>query len=325
MCPKRDINNNAGLAVIDWLLKKSRSIDTSPINSFGDWKKIFDRDASAWPETLDMAVVGGFISDRVSYAFASGYESAIRHMVPDLPRGVIAAFCVTEEGGGHPKAIESTLKETDKVSGGEKSWILNGSKKFITCANEAEMVLAAVSTGISPDGKNQIRIVVVDKNTSGVSVEPMEQLPFVKEISHGRLHFKDVVVRESQILQGDGYDNYIKPFRTIEDIHVFGAILGYLFRVASVFDWPKDIKEGLLSLITTIRSLSICNPLSKEVHIVLSGVFRGLSDLLYRIDPHWDKVDKDTREGWERDRVLLSVAGRARERRLASAWEHYER
>jgi hypothetical protein len=323
MCPKKETNNEVGLAVIDWLLKKGGSIDTSPINSFGDWKKIFDRDASVWPKTIETAVVGGFISDRVSYAFASGYESAIRHMVPDLPKGVIAAFCVTEEGGAHPKAIESTLKETDEVSG-EKSWILNGSKKFITCANEAEMILAAASTGISPDGKNQIRIVLVDKNTPSISVEPMEQLPFVKEISHGRLHFKDVVVKGSQILDGDGYSDYIKPFRTIEDIHVFGAILGYLFRVASVFDWPKDIREGLLSMITTLRSLSLCDPLSREVHIVLGGLFRGLSELLYRADPHWDRVDKDTREGWERDRVLLSVAGRARERRLASAWEYYE-
>lgn len=323
MCPKRDTNNKASLAVIDWLLKKSGSIDTSSINSFGDWKKVFDRNASEWTETLEIAVVGGFVSDRVSYAFASGYESAIRHMVPDLPRGAVVAFCVTEEGGGHPKAIESTLKETDDVSG-KKRWILNGSKKFITCANEAEMVLAAASTGISLDGKNQIRIVLVNKKTPGISVEPMEQLPFVKEISHGRLHFKDVIVMESQILEGDGYSDYIKPFRTIEDIHVFGAILGYLFRVASVFDWPNDIREGLLSMITTLRSISLCDPISKEVHIVLGGVFRGLSDLLYRADSYWDKVDKDTREGWERDRVLLSVAGRARERRLASAWEYYE-
>ncbi len=312
------------MAVIDWLLTSGKSIDTRPLSSFGDWKKIFDRETSAWPETLEMAVVGGFISDRVSYAFVSGYESAIRRMVPKLPKEAVVAFCVTEEGGGHPKAIESTLKKTDELFDGEKKWILNGSKKFITCADEAELILAAASTAITSDGKNKIRIVLVDKKTPGISVEPMEQLPFVKEISHGRLLFKDVIVKESQILEGDGYNEYIKPFRTIEDIHVLGAILGYLFRVASIFDWPKNIKEGFLSLITTIRSLAVCDPLSKEAHIVLAGVFRELSDLLDRTDPYWDKVDKDTRAIWERDRALLNVAGRAREKRLASAWEYYE-
>lgn len=318
------MNNKVSLTVIDSLLTKSKSIDTTPLGSFDDWKKIFDKEASAWSETLEMAVVGGFISDRVSYAFVSGYESAIRHMFPKLPKEAVVAFCVTEEGGGHPKAIQSTLMKTDELSDGEKKWVLNGSKKFITCADEAELVLAAASTGTTSDGKNQIRIVLVDKKTPGISVELMDQLPFVKEISHGRLHFKDVALKESQILKGDGYNEYIKPFRTIEDIHVFGAILGYLFRVASIFDWPKNINEGLLSLITTIKSLAVCNPLSKEVHIVLAGVFRQLSDLLDRADPYWDKVDKDTRAIWERDRALLNVAGRAREKRLASAWEHYE-
>lgn len=318
------MDNIVSLTVIDWLLSHSESIDTSPIDSFGDWKKIFDRNASAWSETLEMAVVGGFISNRVSYAFASGYESAIRHMVPKLPKEAVVAFCVTEEGGGHPKAIKSTLKKTDELIDGEKKWVLNGSKKFITCADEAELLLAAASTGTTSDGKNQIRIVLLEKKTPGIFVELMDQLPFVKEISHGRLQFKDVIVKESQIIEGDGYNEYIKPFRTIEDIHVFGAILGYLFRVASIFDWPKNIKEGFLSLITTINSLAVCNPLSKDVHIVLAGVFRQLSDLLDRTDTYWDKVDKNTRTIWERDRALLNVAGRAREKRLASAWEYYE-
>ena len=68
----------------------------------------------------------------------------------------------------------------------------------------------------------------------------MTGLPFVPEISHGTVAFSDVPVDSGSILPGDGYSEYIKPFRTIEDLHVFAAILGFIFRIACLFRWPRD-------------------------------------------------------------------------------------
>ena len=47
----------------------------------------------------------------------------------------------------------------------------------------------------------------------------------------------------------------------------------------------------------------------------------AVSPLLARLEPHWQKADAETRARWERDRPLLSVAGKARQARLAAARE----
>src|SRR5438105_13781633 len=58
---------------------------------------------------VDQAVAGGRVSDRAGFAFASGYQAALRALVPSLPAG-IAGFSVTEERGNHPRSIEARLE-----------------------------------------------------------------------------------------------------------------------------------------------------------------------------------------------------------------------
>ena len=73
---------------------------------------------------IDEAIVGGFAADRVAYAFAAGYQAALRALVPDLSRESIASFCATEQGGAHPRNIQTSLTPTQ--SGG---FILEGTKR----------------------------------------------------------------------------------------------------------------------------------------------------------------------------------------------------
>lgn len=310
--------------IIDWLVENRRSIDEVPINGIDDWKTRFDKAASSLLDRfndLDKAVIGGFIADRVSYAFLSGYRGAVRHIAPDMPLDKIVAYCVTEEKGVHPKAIESALVKTGEVVDGDVIWRLNGSKKFVTCGNRADLLLVAASIGTGDDGRNKIKMVVVEGKAEGLTLTPIMDLPFIPEIPHGGAVFKDVAVLESQILPGDGYTKYIKSFRTVEDIHVMGGVLGYIFRIASKFDWPGNTIQKLLSLIYGLRSLSNEDPLSPAVHLALSGVLLMLNEFVGQIDPLWEKTDNETKKMWERDKSLLSVAEKAREARLARAWE----
>ena len=39
---------------------------------------------------------------------------------------------------------------------------------------------------------------------------------FVPEISHAEVELDRVKVSDADVLPGDGYDDYLKPFRTIE-------------------------------------------------------------------------------------------------------------
>ena len=60
-------------------------------------------------------------------------------------------------------------------------------------------------------------------------------------------------------------------------------------------------------------------------HIVLAGLFGAARRLMGALDGEWakassSKAGSDERERWERDRVLLSVAETAREKRTEAAW-----
>lgn len=308
------------LKIIDRLLsEKPETADQC--GSFADWKACYYLKTASLNKTADMAVTGGFYADRVAFAFAAGYHAALQNLVPDLPKETITAFCVTEEGGGHPRMINSRLDPLpdDHASG----WRLNGRKQFVTCADEAEMFLVAASTGMAPDGKNNIRIVRVKRNTPGLRINVMDDLPFVPEISHGMIELNDIALTEEQMLPGDGYTRYIKPFRTLEDLHVNAAILGYLFRIARQFKWPRPITEQILSLIVTTQTLAECDPSLPEVHIAFGGLFAQTTQLIAGLDSLWAGVSPDIHVAWKRDEALLNIAGKARAIRLDSAWQHY--
>lgn len=307
------------LKVLDWLLTHQCSIDRTEIPSVYQWKSQYDIKTAGWKLPFDRAVIGGFIADRTAYAFAAGYESALRKLVPSLPENAIVSFCVTEDKGAHPSFINSLLSKGPDDSG----WRLTGSKKFITMANEAEFLLVAVSTGPAPDGKKILRMIMVKRDTPGIAITPMAGLPFVTEISHGTVAFHDVPVRDSDILPGDGYETYIKSFRTVEDLHVMAAITAYIFRIACLYQWSTSIKEQLLYMLTSMHGLANEDPLAPYVHIALGGLLQEINALIESTVQLWEAVDPATRESWNRDKPLLKVAEQARTKRLEKAWSHY--
>ncbi len=308
------------IKIIDWLLSNRRSIDDREIETLAAFKLLYDTAAASWDDPADRAIIGGFVADRVSYSFAAGYESALRRLVPSLPPRAIVSFCVTEELGAHPASIRSTLRKAPPAA----TWSLNGSKKFITMADSADLILAAASTGTASDGKNMIRIALVARTDPGIEIAPMAGLPYIPEIHHGAVAFREVQVEDSDILPGDGYRDYIRPFRTIEDLYVFAAIGGHLFRIACRYGWPEPISERILSILVCARALALDDPSAPAVHIALGGLHAQIIALFEAIEPHWESVDVRISERWQRDRPLLVIAGKARERRLERAWSRYQ-
>ena len=193
------------LRIIDRLLTEGTQTVSHAGRQFDVWRQSFYQQTKAWPDPVDRAVIGGFITDCVAFAFSAGYCSALQSLVPELPTDKITSFCVTEEGGAHPRAIKTRLAPVTE-SGGQEN-ILNGEKKYITCANEADLILAAASEGTYDDGRNRIRMVKVDSRAPGVTITPMKDIHLVPEISHGMVAFNNVAIRNADLLSGDGYLN----------------------------------------------------------------------------------------------------------------------
>ena len=53
-----------------------------------------------------------------------------------------------------------------------------------------------------------------------MTIEDRPPTPFAPEIPHARITLANVTVRDEDVLPGDGYARYLKPFRTIEDTFV---------------------------------------------------------------------------------------------------------
>ncbi|WP_278314765.1 acyl-CoA dehydrogenase family protein [Lolliginicoccus levis] len=272
--------------------------------------------ARLFPDSVDAAAAAGFGASCVGLAFGSGYQVALRVLDPGLGEG-IAAMCVTEAGGGHPRAINTSIRPIGN------GWVLNGTKTFVTFGPEASELLVAASAGTSAEGRNSLRVVRVRADQPGVTVTVRPPLPMVPELPHGEVQLDEVQLGEglgADVLDGDGYTRYIKPFRTIEDIHVTAAVLGWLVRIARQSGWPRDVQQQIISAILALRPLGCADPASPAVHIALAGALASAAHAVEQLEPLWADADPAVAEMWQRDKALLGIAGRARAARLDSAW-----
>jgi hypothetical protein len=289
------------------------------IADFAAWKAAWRQTVPHWDSPIDRAVAGGLAADRPAWVFAAGYQAALQALLPDMPIDKIAALCISEEHGTHPARIKTRLTAAE----GQAGWRLDGTKSFVSGAGEAELLLVAASAGTTPAGRNRLRMVMVPADRDGIRITPLTDLAFVPEVPHGRVDFEAVDVADDALLPGDGYLLAVKPFRTLEDIHVTGAFLAWFTAVGRRAGWPAEILETLLALTVTARTLALAPPLAPHVHLALGGLLSQLGGLLDASAPLWERVAPRTRACWLRDRRIMEIASGLRARRLESARAHF--
>jgi hypothetical protein len=282
--------------------------------SVADWWPQHRAIAREHQGSIQQAIVGGFVADRVGWAFASGYQAALHALFPDAPADRLCALCVTEADGNSPKAIKSTFRKNGS------GWILNGAKKWTTLGPEGSLFFVAARDEAASGERPAIRILAVSSESSGLTIQKMPDTRFVPEVPHAQLKFDNV--ESASLLPGDGYELYVKPFRTVEDIHVQAAILAYLMREAQRLAWPEPWIERLSALLAALSTLSNMPPADAETHVGLAGALQISRELVEEADALWLKSATDPATlRWQRDRELLKVASQARERRAKRAWE----
>lgn len=267
------------------------------------------------PDTMTQAILGGYHADRVGWAFASAYQAALRALVPDLPVHTVAALCVTEKDGNSPRAIRSELREG----------LLNGAKRWTTLGPEGQLFLVVARDTSVPSDVPVLRVLCISVDQAGVQVEAMPPTPFVPEVPHASLRFESVAVADSAVLPGDGYLCYVKPFRTVEDLHVQAAVLAYLVREARRLRWPRDWSERATAQLLALAALARLPPLANTTHVALAGALAGVAALVAEADGYWQASEGDEAAlRWKRDRALFTVAASQRVQRTERAWQRLE-
>lgn len=282
-----------------------------PLKSFTstkDWSKDYYSLVKDMPP-FEKAIYGGFTCQQFSFAFMAGYQAALEHMFPTIAPNQLKALCVSEEKGGHPKAIQTTLSNNQ----------LNGLKTYITAGSDVEHLLILCKTDKVVNGRTQLKMVHVPKDAEDMEVTNFE-LAFMKEVKHGKLSIKGTPIAESQILAGDGFSDYTKPFRTLEDICVSAAYQAMLLRQAIDYKWDGHLRDQLLLNIYTLKNLLSLPLLAAETHLLLAANEANFENLLPNIELNIEETGSAAfMADWAVNKKVIALGKKIKGIRLAKA------
>jgi acyl-CoA dehydrogenase len=291
-------------------------------------------------DSRSLALAGGFNSDRLTWAFLAGYESAL-HALKCSRSGEVnldvtrRALCATESRkGAHPRSIETVLVARDNGA------VLNGSKSFVTMGSDAQVLLVfarltasdvnetnETNESVDDDANDRVfRIVEIQRRADGTWPDGVRvcdadtSLPFIAELSHAKVTFDNVSVdAAAQCWRGEAWSSVVRPFRFVEDTHVSIAIVGYLLRLAAMLEWPDNDVAALVAHAHSLAAL-----LDDSAHgaseIAAAGLRPRYAQLLKRATEHIDAAEAShpaLHVLWHRDQPLFQVAKAARDARAA--------
>lgn len=253
---------------------------------------------------FELAVAGGRRMATPGLAFLVGYQAALRMLWPSAPLS-LGALCATEQRSLRPADMQTRLTDLR----------LSGAKDFVTAGDAADWLLIAARSeeaGATP----RLSLAVVYPGEPGVTVEKLPALPLMPDISHGRLHLDGALC---ELLAGDGWDAYVKPFRTLEDVYVLSAMTAWLYGVGQDSDWPQTLQLRLLALLAGCAEMSRQPPNNLAGHVLLGGLFAQFDALKTEIDQALSEGDPEWAQMWQRDQAVMQLASGARAKRLVKA------
>ena len=253
---------------------------------------------------FELAVAGGRRMATPGLAFLVGYQAALRMLWPSAPPS-LGALCATEQRSLRPADMQTRLSDLR----------LSGRKDFVTAGDAADWLLVAARSE-EPGEKPRLSLAVVYPGEPGVRVEKLPALPLMPDISHGRLHLDGALC---ELLAGDGWDAYVKPFRSLEDVYVLSAMTAWLYGVGQDSGWSQPLLLRLLALVAGCAEASRQPPNNPAGHVLLGGLFAQFDALKSEIDQALAEGNPEWAQMWQRDQSVMQLAAGARAKRLAKA------
>lgn len=138
-------------------------------------------------------------------------EQKERFLVPMASGRVIGAYGLTEPGAGSDAGgTRTTAHHEDGPDGG--TWVIDGSKRFITNAGQAGTYIVTARTGSKADGSAEISAFIVPAETPGFRVGRVEEKLGLHASATGELFFDACRIPAVNLLgaQGEGFRTFLK-------------------------------------------------------------------------------------------------------------------
>jgi hypothetical protein len=256
------------------------------------------------PQPFDLALLGGLQAATPGLAFLAGYQAALRMLWPAAP-WTAGALCVTENRSTRPADMSTRIY----------GLYISGRKDFVTAAECADWLLVAAREEQAEETP-RLALGVVRQGAPGVRIEALPALPLMPDIGHARLHLDQT---QSERLAGDGWDDYVKPFRTLEDVHVLTAVSAWLFGIGRETAWPEALLLRLQGLLAGCAEVARQAPNAPSTHLLLAGLFAQQQAMADEVEAALANGPAHWAELWQRDKGLLRIAEAARSKRLEKA------
>lgn len=292
------------------------------VTSLDDWRPRWRALAASTQDPVALALRGGFMADRVGWAFAAGYQSALRTLLRgvaqrEVPAQDLLALCATEAEGNRPRNIRTTLTvEGERLTvSGDKSWTTLGASA------SAFLVVGRLPGAADPQAAPTLKVAMVPADSPGIRFQEKPPMAFVPEIPHLASRFEAVALPATALLPGDGYTDYVKPFRTVEDTFIALAVQAYLLREARARDWPREEQQHLAAQLVTLATLAGQDASLATTHIALAGALDRTQQLYQQASERFQADTDPAAQRWARDRPLFQVASKPRLLRAQRAWQ----
>ena len=120
-------------------------------------------------------------------------------LAPTARGEILGAYGLTEPASGSDAQTMKTSAERQ----GDGSYILNGSKNFITCGPEAEHVIVFAITGVER-GKKRHTALIVKRDMDGYQIAPHDEKMGIRGAHSSTIFFDNVKVPKEYVLGEDG-------------------------------------------------------------------------------------------------------------------------
>lgn len=256
--------------------------------------------------SCELAILGGRLAATPGLAFLAGYQAALRALLPAAPNG-IGALCLSEQGSSKAADLQTRLVDGH----------LSGQKDFVLGGNAAQWLLVIARNEVTPCTPTQLAATLVDTSTSTVSLRPNPTLKVVPDIPHCSVQFTQT---PCEVLIGDGWSDYSKTFRTLEDAHVLAAFCAWLYGQSLLDQWPESLQLQLIAVLAGLQETLHQPHQEAATHLLLAALLAQFESLQSAISTAFSCHSKpEVAQAWQRDKALLTIGQVARERRLENA------
>ncbi len=147
---------------------------------------------------------------------ASGSDQIKSRLLSPLAKGEkLGAFAATEAGSGaNVFAAETSARRDDGT------YVINGSKIFVTSGAEADVYIVAARTSPAP-GPAGLSLILVERDTPGLTIGRVEQRLGMNGTSSSELFFDECTVPEENLLGQEG--GYMQAAMPVLGVALLGA------------------------------------------------------------------------------------------------------